>query len=132
MSGPIERGALSGPLDGTASADNNGGVPFSAPLGGVYVKKRKKKSISGIRKALYRNFSVVPVRNFISGGGGRKDAPPGVDSCREAVGWAVRPMNSGRWVRQVRTGCMWLYLRSWVGYLLEFMMDLTDPTPLNF
>ncbi|KAL0372995.1 UNVERIFIED_CONTAM: protein phosphatase 2C 29 [Sesamum calycinum] len=56
MSGPIERGALSGPLDGTASADNNGECHFRPPL-------------------------VV----FI-GGGGRKDAPPGVDSCREAVG----------------------------------------------
>ncbi|KAL8053493.1 hypothetical protein ABFX02_05G076000 [Erythranthe guttata] len=85
MSGPIERGALSGPLDGgAASGENNGGVPFSAPLGGLYVKKRKKKSISSIRKALYRNFSVVPVRNFISGGG-RKDVPHGDDGCREAV-----------------------------------------------
>nr|GMC86303.1 protein phosphatase 2C 29-like [Ipomoea batatas] len=57
MSGPIERGALSGPLEpptGSDSGANN--VPFSAPLGGVYVKKKRRRGISGIRKALYRNF----------------------------------------------------------------------------
>ncbi|KAL3619413.1 hypothetical protein CASFOL_036983 [Castilleja foliolosa] len=86
MSGPIERGALSGPLDAAACSDNNGEVPFSAPLGDVYLKKRKKKkSISGMRKALYRNLSVVPVRNLI-GRGGRKDGTIGSDdSSREAV-----------------------------------------------
>ncbi|XP_010269976.1 PREDICTED: protein phosphatase 2C 29 [Nelumbo nucifera] len=76
MSGPIERGALSGPLDVTSASDG-GRVPFSAPLGGFYVKKKRKKGISGIRKAFYRNFSekkrpwVVPVLNFV----GRKDGP---------------------------------------------------------
>lgn len=77
MSGPIERGALSGPLDATAGSDHTGKVPFSAPLGGMYVKKKRKKGIPGIRKAFQfqRNFSeknrpwVVPVRNFV----GRKD-----------------------------------------------------------
>ncbi|KAL3817944.1 hypothetical protein ACJIZ3_003849 [Penstemon smallii] len=83
MSGPIERGALSGPLDSGGGGDGNGGgVPFSAPLGGMYVKRRRKKGISAIRKALYRNFSVVPVRNFISGGG-RKDVSVGEESGRE-------------------------------------------------
>ncbi|XP_059275733.1 protein phosphatase 2C 29 isoform X1 [Lycium ferocissimum] len=79
MSGPIERGALSGPLDNTTTAGSESNrVPFSAPLGGVYVKKRRKKGISGIKKAFYRNFSekkrpwVVPVRNFVSGG--KKDS----------------------------------------------------------
>ncbi|KAA8525908.1 hypothetical protein F0562_007992 [Nyssa sinensis] len=77
MSGPIERG-LSGPLEGTGGSDG-GRVPFSAPLGGVYVKKKRKKGISGIRKAFHRNFSdkkrpwVVPVRNFV----GRKEVPNG-------------------------------------------------------
>ncbi|XP_059656756.1 protein phosphatase 2C 29 [Cornus florida] len=79
MSGPIERGALSGPLDGTGGSDGGGRVPFSAPLGGVYVKKKRKKGISGIRKAFSRNFSekkrpwVVPVRNFV----GRKEVSNG-------------------------------------------------------
>ncbi|KAL0446335.1 UNVERIFIED_CONTAM: protein phosphatase 2C 29 [Sesamum latifolium] len=136
MSGPIERGALSGPLDGTASGDNNGGVPFSAPLGGVYVKKRKKKSISGIRKALYRNFSVVPVRNFISGGGGgRKDAPPGVDSCREVVGmgcesneqWALGKAGEDRVHVVVSEELGWLFVGIYDGFngpdAPEFLMS---------
>lgn len=78
MSGPIELGALSGPLDSTASSDGGSRVPFSAPLGGMYVKKKRRKGISGIKKAFYRNFPekkrpwVVPVRNFV---GGRKDVP---------------------------------------------------------
>ncbi|XP_021768149.1 protein phosphatase 2C 29-like [Chenopodium quinoa] len=60
LSGPIERGALSGPLD---SGPDTGRVPFSAPLGGAYKKKKRKKSL----KKLYRSFSekkrqwVVPV-----------------------------------------------------------------------
>lgn len=60
LSGPIERGALSGPLD---SGADTGRVPFSAPLGGAYKKKKRKKSL----KKLYRSFSekkpqwVVPV-----------------------------------------------------------------------
>ncbi|XP_042511407.1 protein phosphatase 2C 29-like isoform X2 [Macadamia integrifolia] len=75
MSGPIERGALSGPLDVNAASDG-GGVHFSAPLGGLYVNRRRKKGISDIRKAFYRSFSdkkrpwVVPVLNFV----GRKEA----------------------------------------------------------
>jgi len=69
LSGPIERGALSGPLD--PSSD----VPFSAPLGGGPphpYKKRRKKSFAGFKKSLSRSFSekkrpwVVPVE--------RKDA----------------------------------------------------------
>ncbi|XP_062073685.1 protein phosphatase 2C 29 [Humulus lupulus] len=81
LSGPIERGALSGPLDpnvggGGAGPENSGRVHFSAPLGTVYVKKKRKKGISGFRKAFYRNFSekkrpwVVPVLNFV----GRKES----------------------------------------------------------
>ncbi|RDX82540.1 Protein phosphatase 2C 29, partial [Mucuna pruriens] len=66
LSGPIESGALSGPLDDAVSS--SAGVPFSAPLGGgVYVKKKKKKRIAGLRKAFQRSLSekkrpwVVPV-----------------------------------------------------------------------
>ncbi|KAK6122250.1 hypothetical protein DH2020_044011 [Rehmannia glutinosa] len=134
MSGPIERGALSGPLDGAASSDNNGGVPFSAPLGGIYVKKRKKKSISGIRKALYRNFSVVPVRNFISGGG-RKDVPPGDDRCREAaedgcesnVQWALGKAGEDRVHVVVSEELGWLFVGIYDGFngpdAPEFLMS---------
>ncbi|KAL4565576.1 hypothetical protein LXL04_029678 [Taraxacum kok-saghyz] len=78
MSGPIERGALSGPLDSNLGSDSNSGIPFSAPLnGGMYVKKKRKKAIPGIRKAFNRNFPrpwIVPVRSFV---GGRKEAPTG-------------------------------------------------------
>ncbi|XP_049933412.1 protein phosphatase 2C 29-like [Nymphaea colorata] len=68
MSGPLERGAASGPLD---SSD---GIHFSAPLGGYYLKKKKKRHVlSGvaIKRAFQRNFSekkrpwVFPVLNFV-------------------------------------------------------------------
>ncbi|XP_043716455.1 protein phosphatase 2C 29-like [Telopea speciosissima] len=87
MSGPIERGALSGPLD-VNSASDGGGVHFSAPLGGLYVKRRRKKGISDIRKAFYRNFSdkkrpwVVPVLNFV----GRKEAQSAAAATTAAYG----------------------------------------------
>ncbi|XP_057773515.1 protein phosphatase 2C 29 isoform X2 [Salvia miltiorrhiza] len=135
MSGPIERGALSGPLDGAPPGDSNGGVPFSAPLGGMYVKKRKKKSISGIRNALYRNFSVVPVRNFISGGGQRKDAPPGSDGCREAaqigcegnVQWALGKAGEDRVHVVVSEELGWLFVGIYDGFngpdAPEFLMS---------
>ncbi|ESQ52146.1 hypothetical protein EUTSA_v10016260mg [Eutrema salsugineum] len=73
MSGPIERGATSGPLDpaGEISRSNSAGVHFSAPLGGVYSKKRRKrkKSLSwhpifGERK---QRPWVLPVSNFVVG-----------------------------------------------------------------
>lgn len=135
MSGPIERGALSGPLDAAASGESNGGVPFSAPLGGMYVKKRKKKSISGIRNALYRNFSVVPVRNFISGGGQRKDAPQGSDGCREVsqisceanVQWALGKAGEDRVHVVVSEELGWLFVGIYDGFngpdAPEFLMS---------
>ncbi|KAM7530961.1 hypothetical protein LguiB_034371 [Lonicera macranthoides] len=81
MSGPIERGALSGPLEGTAGdGAGGGGVPFSAPLGGAYVKRKRRKGIFGIRKGFNRSFSeskkrpwVVPV--------GRKDVVQNAGDC---------------------------------------------------
>ncbi|XP_031288044.1 protein phosphatase 2C 29 isoform X2 [Pistacia vera] len=75
LSGPLERGALSGPLDqNTGCSDSGGHVHFSAPLGGIYLKRKKKRNIlgiSGIRKAFYEKKRpwVVPVLNFVS----RKD-----------------------------------------------------------
>ena len=79
LSGPIESGALSGPLNAGAGAEGggSGGVPFSAPLGGVYVRKKRKKGVSGFRKAFQRSAPekkrpwVVPVLNFV----GRKEVP---------------------------------------------------------
>ncbi|GAY66881.1 hypothetical protein CUMW_252380 [Citrus unshiu] len=73
LSGPL--GALSGPLDQNAASEPGGGrVHFSAPLGGLYVKRKKKRGIlgmSGIRKAFHdkKRPWVVPVLNFVS----RKD-----------------------------------------------------------
>lgn len=77
MSGPIERGATSGPLDppaGEISRSNSAGVHFSAPLGGVYSKKRRKKKknkslswhpiFGGERK---QRPWVLPVSNFVVG-----------------------------------------------------------------
>ncbi|CAM8877946.1 unnamed protein product [Rhodiola kirilowii] len=77
MSGPIERGALSGPLDGSLSTAGSDQVPFSAPLGGMYAKKKRRKGISGFRKKFYKNIPerkqpwVVPVFSFV----GRKEVP---------------------------------------------------------
>ncbi|KAE9613739.1 hypothetical protein Lal_00016005 [Lupinus albus] len=77
---PYERSGffLSGPIESGAAAycgGASGEVPFSAPLGGFYVKKRKN-GISSFRKAFHRNTSsekkrpwVVPVLNFV----GRKE-----------------------------------------------------------
>ncbi|KAF5735084.1 protein phosphatase 2C 29 [Tripterygium wilfordii] len=82
MSGPIERGGMSGPLDASNAgpcSDTGGRVHFSAPLGGMYVKRKRRRGISSMRKAFYRNFSekkrpwVVPVLNFVT----RKDQPLG-------------------------------------------------------
>ncbi|KAK9698912.1 hypothetical protein RND81_08G140100 [Saponaria officinalis] len=86
LSGPIERGAVSGPLDDPLSTavSDAGRVPFSAPLsvggggGGNrgYYKKRRKGSIGGIKRKLYRSFSekkrpwVVPVGRKDGGDGG--------------------------------------------------------------
>ncbi|OIV94056.1 hypothetical protein TanjilG_06356 [Lupinus angustifolius] len=72
---------LSGPIESGAAADCGGAtgdVPFSAPLGGFYVKKKRRNGISSFRKAFHRNNSsekkrpwVVPVLNFV----GRKEVP---------------------------------------------------------
>ncbi|GAB2212094.1 hypothetical protein Droror1_Dr00025439 [Drosera rotundifolia] len=83
LSGPIERGALSGPLDLGENGDGAGAeVAFSAPIGGGgggYVRRKRKKGFAGIRKALYRSLSekkrprpwVVPVRSFVGKREGR-------------------------------------------------------------
>ncbi|XP_057510226.1 LOW QUALITY PROTEIN: protein phosphatase 2C 29-like [Actinidia eriantha] len=123
MSGPIERGALSGPLEPTGSSDG-GRVPFSAPLGGIYVKKKRKKGIPGIRKAFARNFSekkrpwVVPVRNFVA----RKEVAAAGDGCeseakRESnVQWALGKAGEDRVHVVVSEEHGWLFVGIYDGF----------------
>ncbi|CAN4127818.1 unnamed protein product [Withania somnifera] len=139
MSGPIERGALSGPLDATSGSEGGNRVPFSAPLGGIYVKKRRRKGMSGIKKAFYRNFSekkrpwVVPVRNFV---GGRKDiAPAGAGDCthdsdmgsESNVQWALGKAGEDRVHVVVSEEHGWLFVGIYDGFngpdAPEFLMS---------
>ncbi|CAK9173374.1 unnamed protein product [Ilex paraguariensis] len=128
MSGPIERGAVSGPLDGINASDGSNNVPFSAPLGGMYVKRRRKKGISGIRKAFNRNFSekkrpwVVPVLNFV---GGRKDVPAAGDAGAAAgemksidcnVQWALGKAGEDRVHVVVSEEHGWLFVGIYDGF----------------
>ncbi|KAM1833495.1 hypothetical protein ACFX13_023315 [Malus domestica] len=127
LSGPIERGALSGPLDPNPNANPagpDGRVHFSAPLGGPYVKKRRKKGISGIGKALYRNFSekkqrpwVVPVLNFV----GRKEGPPSIGEEPEPksesnVQWALGKAGEDRVHVVVSEEQGWLFVGIYDGF----------------
>ncbi|KAL7595281.1 protein phosphatase 2C 29 [Lactuca sativa] len=124
MSGPIERGALSGPLDSNLGSDSNNGIPFSAPLnGGMYVKKKRRKSIPGIRKAFNRNFPrpwVVPVRSFV---GGRKEAPAGGGGGEESerknendVQWALMKAGEDRVHVVVSEEHGWLFVGIYDGF----------------
>ncbi|KAB1215889.1 Protein phosphatase 2C 29 [Morella rubra] len=126
LSGPIERGALSGPLDAMAagSSETGGSVPFSAPLGGTYVKRRKKKGISGIRKAFYRNLSekkrpwVVPVLNIV---GRREGSTNGDDSLEvknetEHVQWALGKAGEDRVHVVVSEEQGWLFVGIYDGF----------------
>ncbi|KAJ4957999.1 hypothetical protein NE237_025110 [Protea cynaroides] len=129
MSGPISVGALSGPLDVNTASDG-GRVHFSAPLGGLYVKRRRKKGISDIRKAFYRNFSdkkrpwVVPVLNFVGrkgaqsaaaaadyGGGGGE-----VDAKNDSVQWAHGKAGEDRVHVVVSEEHGWLFVGIYDGF----------------
>ncbi|GMH26750.1 hypothetical protein Nepgr_028593 [Nepenthes gracilis] len=128
LSGPIERGALSGPLDSSTACDN-GRVPFSAPLGGLYVKRKKrKKSLSSIKKALSRSLSekqrpwVVPVRNFA----GRKEVSIGgavsggaevlKGESESAVQWALGKAGEDRVHVVVSEEHGWLFIGIYDGF----------------
>ncbi|KAL5550915.1 hypothetical protein UlMin_001091 [Ulmus minor] len=122
LSGPIERGALSGPLDANAAGPDSGGIHFSAPLGGLYGRKKRKKGISGIRKAFYRNFSekkrpwVVPVLNFV----GRKEGS-GVGDDSEVrnesdVQWALGKAGEDRVHVVVSEEQGWLFVGIYDGF----------------
>ncbi|KAK9927905.1 hypothetical protein M0R45_025068 [Rubus argutus] len=122
LSGPIERGALSGPLDSNPPGPD-GQVHFSAPLGDLYVKKRRKKGISRIRKAFYRNFEkkqrpwVVPVlNNFV----GRKDGPANGDEHEPRnetnVQWALGKAGEDRVHVVVSEEQGWLFVGIYDGF----------------
>ncbi|KAA3463212.1 protein phosphatase 2C 29 [Gossypium australe] len=119
MSGPLERGAVSGPLE--ANAGPEGRVHFSAPLGGIYVKKKRKKSISGI----LRNFSdkkrpwVVPVLNFV----GRRENSGGTEGSAAAdektggdVQWALGKAGEDRVHVVVSEEQGWLFVGIYDGF----------------
>ncbi|XWS38720.1 hypothetical protein CRYUN_Cryun19dG0155000 [Craigia yunnanensis] len=130
MSGPLERGPVSGPL--VANAGPEGGVHFSAPLGGLYVKKKRKKSISGV----LRNFSekkrpwVVPVLNF----GGRRQNSEETEAVAAAKGktdgdvqWALGKAGEDRVHVVVSEEQGWLFFGIYDGFngpdAPEFLMD---------
>ncbi|KAG9452249.1 hypothetical protein H6P81_005153 [Aristolochia fimbriata] len=117
MSGPIERGAVSDPLDGDSSSAAAAGVPFSAPLGGAaYVKTKKKKKKPFSRKPFNRSFSVVPVRNFV--GGGRKDGSEskGRGEFGENVQWAHVMAGEDRVHVVVSDDHRWLFIGIYDGF----------------
>ncbi|GLU05437.1 hypothetical protein SLE2022_225390 [Rubroshorea leprosula] len=118
MSGPIERGALSGPLE--ANSGPEGRVHFSAPLGGMYVKKKRKKGISGI----LRNFSekkrpwVVPVLNL-----GRRENSGEEEAAQEPEGksesdvqWALAKAGEDRVHVVVSEEQGWLFVGIYDGF----------------
>ncbi|XVE57477.1 hypothetical protein DITRI_Ditri04bG0093800 [Diplodiscus trichospermus] len=117
MSGPLERGAVSGPLE--ANAGHEGRIHFSAPLGGLYVKKKRKKGISGV----LRNFSekkrpwVVPVLHFV----GRKDNSEETEAAAEGrtdgdVQWALGKAGEDRVHVVVSEEQGWLFVGIYDGF----------------
>ncbi|KAJ6946844.1 protein phosphatase 2C 29-like [Populus alba x Populus x berolinensis] len=125
MSGPIERGALSGPLDPNTAGATDGRVHFSAPLGGIYAKnkKRRGKGISRIKKAIYRNISeknrpwVVPVLNFVN-----RRENSGIEEEREgreegdSVQWALGKAGEDRVHVVVSEEHGWLFVGVYDGF----------------
>lgn len=127
MSGPIDRdrGALSGPLDPNPGPDDGGRVHFSAPLGGIYVKKKRKKGISGIKKAIYGNLSekkrpwVVPVLNFVNRkeNSGTVEEREGKESKDESnVQWALGKAGEDRVHVVVSEEQGWLFVGIYDGF----------------
>ncbi|TKY55554.1 phosphatase 2C 29 [Spatholobus suberectus] len=113
LSGPIESNAVSGPLP-PASADGVGEVPFSAPLGGLYGKK-KKKGISGFRKKLEKKRPwVVPVLNFA----GRKEGetPAAAARSESNVQWALGKAGEDRVHVVVSEEQGWLFVGIYDGF----------------
>ncbi|KAL9242703.1 hypothetical protein vseg_016679 [Gypsophila vaccaria] len=148
LSGPIERGAVSGPLDSSSVTDASGRVPFSAPLSvgdgvdsnnngsncnissnvGGY-KKRRKNSLAGIKRSLYRSFSekkrpwVVPVgrkEGGDGGGGGGGGSEDGIKRESEMDGrnvqWALGKAGEDRVHVVVSEDHGWLFIGIYDGF----------------
>ncbi|XP_010505039.1 PREDICTED: protein phosphatase 2C 29-like [Camelina sativa] len=131
MSGPIERGATSGPLEppaaGEISRSNSAGVHFSAPLGGAYPKKRrkkKKKSLSwhpifgGERK---QRPWVLPVSNFVVGAKKENVVRPDVGAMVASAGendlqWALGKAGEDRVQLAVFEKQGWLFAGIYDGF----------------
>ncbi|RDY09743.1 Protein phosphatase 2C 29 [Mucuna pruriens] len=121
LSGPIESNAVSGPLSAAAAASDGvsaGEVPFSAPLGGLYGRKNKKKVISGFRKAFNRNAAekkrpwVVPVLNFA----GRKEGEGRPPRSESNVQWALGKAGEDRVHVVVSEEQGWLFVGIYDGF----------------
>ncbi|KAI4315145.1 hypothetical protein L6164_027987 [Bauhinia variegata] len=140
LSGPIESGALSGPLDVNAMTESGSGVPFSAPLGGIHVKK-KRKGIPKFRKAFHRNRSekkrpwVVPVLNFV----GRKEVSANEEKAEvkanDDVQWALGKAGEDRVHVVVSEEQGWLFVGIYDGFngpdAPEFLMGNLYRAVLN-
>ncbi|KAH0930332.1 hypothetical protein HID58_016059 [Brassica napus] len=125
MSGPIERGASSGPLDlpgEEASRPDSAAAHFSAPLGGGGKKRRKrKKSLSWNTK---QRPWVLPVSNFV--GGAKKEntvkPPDGGGVTAESTGeendlqWALGKAGEDRVQLAVFEKQGWLFAGIYDGF----------------
>ncbi|KAL8089012.1 hypothetical protein AgCh_038678 [Apium graveolens] len=125
MSGPIERGAMSGPIEPGGGGGDGSRVPFSAPLGGMYVKRRRKKGINGIKKAFSRNFLtknrpwVVPVRQkeeCNSNGNGNEGLENGRRGECDDVQWALGKAGEDRVHVVVSEEHGWLFVGIYDGF----------------
>ncbi|XP_054810783.1 protein phosphatase 2C 29-like [Prosopis cineraria] len=124
LSGPIERSALSGPLEqNNATAEDESEVPFSAPLGGFYTKEKRKRAFSRLRKAFHPASSekqqpgAVSVLDFV----GRKEAPaneekPEVKSESSHVQWALGKAGEDRVHVVVSEEHGWLFIGIYDGF----------------
>lgn len=118
MSGPIERGALSGPLDAGMELGSSNRVGFSAPLNaGMYGKKKRKKAF--FNRSFNRPW-VVPVRNFVgsrkgdTGRGGRDEE---MDARNESdVQWALGKAGEDRVHVVVSEEHGWLFVGIYDGF----------------
>ncbi|XP_028782483.1 protein phosphatase 2C 29-like [Neltuma alba] len=114
LSGPIERSALSGPLEANnATTESESEVPFSAPLGGFYIKKKRKRAFSRLRKAFHR---AIPGLNFV----GRKEVPSNEDKpemkSESHVQWALGKAGEDRVHVVVSEEHGWLFIGIYDGF----------------
>ncbi|XP_074264702.1 protein phosphatase 2C 29-like [Silene latifolia] len=131
LSGPIELGAMSGPLDFSAALSEAGAVPFSAPLSvesSNYKKKRRRnKSLAGIKRTFHRSFSekkqpwVVPVGRKEAGAGGGAgeevvSKETEVDGSSDNVQWALGKAGEDRVHVVVSEEHGWMFVGIYDGF----------------